>query len=46
FARDPGAAPNFDGIQQLFDIYAEVGMLPKKLNAADFRNAKIVAPLK
>jgi sulfonate transport system substrate-binding protein len=46
FARDPGAAANYDGIQKLFDIYAETGMLPKKLNAADFKHPKIAAPMK
>jgi ABC-type nitrate/sulfonate/bicarbonate transport system substrate-binding protein len=46
FARDPGAAPNFDGIQKLFDIYTEVGMLPKKLDVKNFRHPTIVAPLK
>jgi ABC-type nitrate/sulfonate/bicarbonate transport system substrate-binding protein len=46
FARDPGAAANYAGIQKLFDIYAETGMLPKKLNAADFKHPKIAAPMK
>lgn len=46
FARDPGAAPNFEGIQTLFTIYAEVGMLPKKLDVKDFRHPTIVAPMK
>jgi ABC-type nitrate/sulfonate/bicarbonate transport system substrate-binding protein len=46
FARDPGAAPNFDGVQKLFDIYAETGMLPKKLDVKDFKHPTIAAPMK
>ncbi|MGE3868777.1 MAG: ABC transporter substrate-binding protein [Pseudorhodoplanes sp.] len=45
FARDPGAAPNFAGIQAMFDIYAETGMVGKKLNANDFKHPSIVAPM-
>ena len=45
FARDPGAAPNFAGIQAMFDIYAETGMVGKKLNANDFKHPSIVAPI-
>ena len=33
FARETGAKPNFDGIQAMLDIYAETGMLAKKLDA-------------
>ena len=33
FAREPGAAPNFAGIQAMLDIYAETGMMAKKLDA-------------
>ena len=33
FAREPGAKPNFAGIQAMFDIYAETGMITKKLDA-------------
>src|SRR6204780_855287 len=44
FARDPGAAPNFDAIQKMFDIYAATGMLPK-MDVAQFRHPTIVAPL-
>jgi hypothetical protein len=29
FGRDPGAAPNFEAIQKMLDIYAATGMLPK-----------------
>ena len=35
FAREPGAAPNFAGIQAMFDIYTENKMIPKKLDAYD-----------
>ncbi len=44
FAREPGAAPNFAGIQAMFDIYAESGMIKEKLDAARFRNPSSVAP--
>ena len=30
FAREPGAAPNFAGIQAMFDIYAETGMIKRE----------------
>jgi ABC-type nitrate/sulfonate/bicarbonate transport system substrate-binding protein len=45
FAREPGAKPNFDGIQAMLDIYAETGMLSKKLDAQKFKHPTIVAPL-
>ncbi|MBX9591444.1 MAG: ABC transporter substrate-binding protein [Hyphomonadaceae bacterium] len=45
FAREAGAAPNFAGIQAMFDIYAETGMIKEKLDAARFRHASIVAPM-
>lgn len=44
FGRDPKAAPNFDAIQKMLDIYAETGMLPK-MNAKDFKHPSIVAPI-
>jgi ABC-type nitrate/sulfonate/bicarbonate transport system substrate-binding protein len=46
FARDPGAAPNFAAIQAMLDVYAETGMLSKKLDAQKFKHATIVAPIK
>jgi ABC-type nitrate/sulfonate/bicarbonate transport system substrate-binding protein len=45
FAREPGAAPNFAGIQAMFDIYAETGMIKQKLDAAQFRHPNLAAPL-
>jgi ABC-type nitrate/sulfonate/bicarbonate transport system substrate-binding protein len=45
FAREPGAAPNFAGIQAMFDIFAETGMIKEKLDVARFRHANIVAPM-
>jgi ABC-type nitrate/sulfonate/bicarbonate transport system substrate-binding protein len=45
FAREPGAAPNFAGIQAMFDIYADTGMIARKLDAAQFRHPNIVAPI-
>src|SRR3954462_4191932 len=44
FGRDPGAAPNFEAMQKMLDIYAETGMLPK-LDVAQFKHSTIVAPL-
>lgn len=45
FGRDPGAAPNFPAIQKMLDIYAETGMLSRKLDVAQFKHPTIVAPL-
>jgi ABC-type nitrate/sulfonate/bicarbonate transport system substrate-binding protein len=45
FAREPGAMPNFEGIQAMLDIYADTGMVSKKLNASQFRHPTIVAPI-
>jgi ABC-type nitrate/sulfonate/bicarbonate transport system substrate-binding protein len=44
FGRDPGAAPNFDAIQKMLDIYAATGMLPK-MDVAQFKHPTIVAPI-
>jgi ABC-type nitrate/sulfonate/bicarbonate transport system substrate-binding protein len=46
FGRDPGAAPNFPAIQTMYDTYADTGMLPKKMDVAQFKHPTIVAPLK
>jgi len=43
FAREPGAAPNFAGIQAMFDTYADTGMI--KLDVSQFRHPSIVAPI-
>jgi ABC-type nitrate/sulfonate/bicarbonate transport system substrate-binding protein len=45
FAREPGAKPNFEGIQAMLDIYAETGMVNQKLEVARFRHPSVVAPL-
>src|SRR4029079_12553801 len=45
FAREPGAAPNFAGIQTMFDIYAETGMIKQKLDVSQFKHPSIVAPI-
>jgi ABC-type nitrate/sulfonate/bicarbonate transport system substrate-binding protein len=45
FAREPGAAPNFEGIQAMFDVYTDAKMLPKKLDASTLKHPKIVAPM-
>ena len=45
FAREPGAKPNFEAIQAMLDIYADTGMVAKKLDVAQFRHPSIVAPI-
>ena len=45
FAREPGARPNFEGIQAMLDIYADTGMVSKKLDASQFKHPSIVAPI-
>jgi ABC-type nitrate/sulfonate/bicarbonate transport system substrate-binding protein len=45
FAREPGAAPNFAGIQAMLDVYAETGMISKRLDVSQFRHPTIVAPI-
>jgi hypothetical protein len=46
FAREPGAKPNFEAIQAMFNIYAETGMVNQKLDVARFRHPSVVAPIK
>jgi ABC-type nitrate/sulfonate/bicarbonate transport system substrate-binding protein len=45
FAREPGAAPNFAGIQAMLDIYTETGMIKQKLDVSQFRHPSVVAPI-
>jgi ABC-type nitrate/sulfonate/bicarbonate transport system substrate-binding protein len=45
FAREPGAAPNFAGIQAMFDVYTKEKMISKKLDASALKKEGIVAPL-
>ena len=45
FAREPGAAPNFAGIQAMFDVYTNEKMIGKKLDAMQLKHPSIVAPL-
>lgn len=45
YAREPGAAPNFQGIQAMFDIYTDNNMINKKLDASVLKHPKIVAPM-
>ena len=42
--RDPGAAPNFNAIQKMLDIYTATGTSPK-MDVAQFKHPTIVAPL-
>jgi ABC-type nitrate/sulfonate/bicarbonate transport system substrate-binding protein len=43
FGRDPVAAPNFEAIQTMLDIYADTGMLPK-MSVKQFYNPAVTAP--
>ena len=45
FAREPGAAPNFAGIQAMFDVYTDTGLIDKKLDVNAFKHPTIVAPI-
>lgn len=45
FAREPGAAPNFAGIQAMFDVYTDNKTISKKLDASTLKHPKIVAPM-
>jgi ABC-type nitrate/sulfonate/bicarbonate transport system substrate-binding protein len=45
FAREPGAKPNFEGIQAMLDIYADTGMVSRKLDVAQFKHPSVVAPV-
>jgi ABC-type nitrate/sulfonate/bicarbonate transport system substrate-binding protein len=46
FGRDPGAAPNFAAIQTMYDTFTETGLLPKKMDVAQFKHPTIVAPIR
>lgn len=45
FAREPGAAPNFDAIQAMFDVYTDTKMIDKKLDAKTLKHPTIAAPI-
>ena len=45
FAREPGAAPNFDAIQAMFDVYTDTKMIDRKLDAKTLKHPTIVAPI-
>ena len=45
FAREPGARPNFAGIQAMFDLYQQAGLLKKPLDVKQFRRDDVTAPL-
>jgi ABC-type nitrate/sulfonate/bicarbonate transport system substrate-binding protein len=45
FAREPGAAPNFAGIQAMFDVYTDNKMIDKKLDANVLKHPTVVAPI-
>lgn len=44
FAREPGAKPNFDGIQAMFNVYADTGMVSKRIDAKTLQGP-VTAPL-
>ena len=45
FAREPGAHPNFAGIQAMFDLYLKAGLLKKPLDVRQFRRDYVTAPI-
>jgi ABC-type nitrate/sulfonate/bicarbonate transport system substrate-binding protein len=45
FAREPGGAPNFAGIQAMFDVYTDNKMIDKKLDAGALKHRSVVAPI-
>jgi len=45
FAREPGGAPNFAGIQAMFDVYTDNKMIDKKLDANVLKHPSVVAPI-
>jgi ABC-type nitrate/sulfonate/bicarbonate transport system substrate-binding protein len=45
FAREPGAHPNFAGIQAMFDLYLKAGLLKKPLDVKQFRRDNVTAPI-
>src|SRR4051812_39879699 len=45
FAREPGAAPNFAGIQAMFDVYTDSKMIDRKLDAGALKHPGVVAPI-
>jgi ABC-type nitrate/sulfonate/bicarbonate transport system substrate-binding protein len=44
-AREPGAKPDFKGVQDMLDIYAKTGMVSERLDASKFKHSTIVAPI-
>jgi ABC-type nitrate/sulfonate/bicarbonate transport system substrate-binding protein len=45
FDRPVGDGPNFPAIQSMFDLFAETGLVAKKIDVNTLRNDRIVAPL-
>ena len=46
FAREPGAAPNFAGIQAMFDVYTDDQACCRRSSmSTQFKHPKIVAPM-
>jgi ABC-type nitrate/sulfonate/bicarbonate transport system substrate-binding protein len=45
FAREPGAHPNFAGIQAMFDLYQSAGLLKKPLSVKQFQRDDVTAPI-
>lgn len=46
FGRSEGAAPDFNAIQTLLDVYTDTKMMTRKLDISSFRHPTIVAPLR
>lgn len=46
FYRDPDGHPDFAAIQRNWDLFAEAGFLPRRLDVKDFRRDDETAPVK
>jgi NitT/TauT family transport system substrate-binding protein/sulfonate transport system substrate-binding protein len=45
FARDPGAKPNFAGIQTMYDVFSKTGLLSQKVDVEQFHDPSVTAPI-
>ena len=45
FARRPDASPDFPAIQAMLEVYAETGLLTRKLDVQQFHDVTVTAPI-
>ncbi len=45
FARPADLAPDFPAIQAMLDVYAETGLVSKRLDAMQFKDPRVLAPI-